>query len=224
MRTTAPKRNCVVRVLRERRVLSMPEMIAHCHCSRITVLKALQRAGYYTCYNYNAAFYALADTPEFDERGLWCHEHKRFSIHRTLTHTLVQLVRGAPSGYAPAELEALLGVRCGHVLGLLAQRNELHRELEGRHYVYFSPQPEPQQRQKLTRFGPPKPEAALPDRWLPSGLTPQAVIRTLVWAIMEPDATPRQVAARVRAEGTSMSADAVRHTWAFYQVGEKKGN
>ena len=224
MRTSAPKRECVVRVLQERRVLSLEQMMQHCHCGRMTVLKALRHAGYYSSYNANAAFYTLAHIPDFDEHGLWCCQAKRFSVHRTLTETLVQQVHRAAAGYAPSELEALLGVPCRHLLSQLAKQGRVGRQREGRHYVYLSLAPERQARQRQERFGPhegtPEPARA----WVPPGVDARSVIRTLALAIVDPEATPRRLAARLRAQGIAMTAGRVRQVFSHYELGEKKGS
>lgn len=224
MRTSAPKRDCVVDVLEQRRVLSLGQMMQHCRCSRMTVLKALRHAGYYSSYNCNAAFYTLAHIPDFDENGLWCCQRKRFSVHRSLTETVVQQVHQCGAGYAPSQLEALLGVPCRHLLSRLAKQGRVGREREGRHYVYVSLVPERQARQRQARFGPqqvvPEPERA----WLPPGFEARSVIRVLALAVLDPEAAPRQLAARLRAEGVAMTADRVRQVFSHYELGEKKGS
>jgi len=190
----------------------------------MTVVEALKNAGYYSSYNYNAAFYTLADIPEFDDYGLWTHQDRRFSIHRTLTETLCQLVDHSTAGYSPSELGEILGVECRALLSQLARKDRLHREAEGRHYVYLSLECARQAQQKEARFGgePVLVETALP--LLPPGLDARSVIRALVVAIMEPKASPRQLAARLRREGTFLTAQGVREVFSFYELREKRGS
>ncbi len=224
MRKQSPKQDCVIAVLRRCLVLPLDKMMEVCRCSRMTVMNALNKVGYYTSYNFNAGFYTLGDIPDFSEQGLWTYRDKRFSIYRSVTRTVAEVVDHSPAGCSASELEALLGVECRHLLSQLAGKDRLHREEEGRHYLYFSLAPDQQARQKEARFGR---EVVLPAEvpaLLPAGMDARSVIRTLVVAIMEPEATPRQLAARLRREGTFLGAPEVRQVFSFYELEEKRGS
>ena len=205
-------------------MLSLGQMMRRCGCGRMTVLKALRHAGYYSSYNWNAAFYTLAHVPDFDENGLWCWRGKRFSVHRTLTETVVQQVHRSPAGYAPSQLEALLGVACRHLVSRLAKEGRVGREREGRHYVYWSVVPERRARQREARFGPHEAEPEPQRGWLPPGFEARSVVRALALAVGDPGAMPRQLAARLRAEGIAMTAEGVRQVFSHYGLGEKRGS
>ena len=204
------------------RVLSLEQLMRQCGCSRMTVFQALGKYGYYSSYNHNAGFYTLADIPRFDQNGLWECGDKRFSTFRTLRETLVQLVERAGAGYSVAELEDLIGVQCRHLLGGLARDQRITREKQGRMYVYYAKPRGTQSRQKEVRAAAipsPTPSVSL----LPPGFPARTVIRTLVVVIDQPKANARQLAARLRREGTEIMADQVRTILDFYELSKKKG-
>lgn len=223
MRIASPKQDSVVRLLQEKLVLSLPQMMQACECSRMTVFQALKKAGYYSSFNFNAAFYALAETAKFDAQGLWGFEGKRFSRYRSLTKTLAEFVRRSEEGCVPPQLERVLGVSCRLLLGRLAQQGHLHREKEGRGYVYFAPGEAERAAQKEARARS-RPTTPEPVRsLLPPGMEARPVVRTLALAVADPKASPRQLARRLRGEGLSMTAQKVRRVFSYYGLAEKRG-
>ena len=219
----SPKQECVLRQLRRQKVLSMEQLMHQCDCSRMTVFQALKKYGYYSSYNYNAGFYSLIDIPRFDRHGLWKYDDKRFSRFRTLNETLVQLVENSQAGYTAVELEGLLEVECRHLLARLADQQRIVRQKQGRLYLYYGKQPQSQSRQKQARqTASPPPRATSP--MLPPGLAARMVIRTLVVAIDQPQATSRELAARLRKEATPITAEQVQAIFDFYDLSEKRGS
>jgi hypothetical protein len=190
----------------------------------MTVFNALRKYGYYSSYNYNAGFYTLADTPRFDQNGLWQFHQIRFSRFGTLNDTLVELLEHSEAGYTPAELEDVLGVQCRHLLSRLSHEKRIDREKLGRSYVYYAKRAETQFHQKQTRAVIPPPAMARTPPMLPPGFTARTVIRTLVVAIEEPKASPRQLAARLRREETEVTVGQVRAIFDYYGLSEKKGS
>ncbi len=201
----------------------MEQLLRRCQCSRMTVFGALKKCGYYSSYNYNAGFYTLVDIPRFDQHGLWEYDDKRFSRFRTLNETLVQLVENSLAGYTAGELDELLGVECRHFLQRLADEQRIVREKQGRLYLYYGKQPAAQSRQKQARAVATVSPPAAASPLLPPGLAARTVIRTLVVAIDQPKASPRQLATRLRREATQITAEQVRTIFDFYDLSEKKG-
>ena len=91
--------------LRTRKVATMRHLKHQFQVSHMTVFRAFKKQGYHTSYNRNAAYYTLADVPEFDEWGLWAYRDVRFSRFGSLPDTLVGLVEQAPAGLTCDELE-----------------------------------------------------------------------------------------------------------------------
>ena len=81
----------IVRELRRKRVATMRLLCEQFRVSHMTVVRALNKPGYYSSYNLNAAYYTLQDTPQFDEHGLWSYRNVRFSRFGSLPETIVQL-------------------------------------------------------------------------------------------------------------------------------------
>jgi hypothetical protein len=206
--------------LRQEQVLSMPELRQRCGTSHMSIFRALRRHGYLTSYNHNGAFYTLAETPVFDERGLWAWRDVRFSRFGTLAATLVQWVDRSPAGCRAEELERDLGVRAQNHLRLLARQDRLRREKLGASYVYFSAvEARCKEQQRQAR----PPAAAEPFR-LPPGIRHVTLIRLLVAKLANPEAEPAVLARRLRAEGETLDASTVRAVLAFYGLDGKKNS
>jgi hypothetical protein len=73
----------------------MRQMRRQFQVSPMTVFGALKKHGYHTRYNHNAVYYTLADTPQFDDWGLWAYRNVRFSRAATLA---LGRARGQGSG------------------------------------------------------------------------------------------------------------------------------
>jgi len=125
--------------LRRRKVATLKSMEAQFQVSRITVLRRLNAAGYRTSYNHNGSYYTLAETPEFDESGLWSYRDIHFSVHGTLTETLVATVDSCDMGMTVAELEDLLEAKLGNLLSRLVKDGRLTCVIwKGRKGLYLS--------------------------------------------------------------------------------------
>jgi hypothetical protein len=69
----------LVNWLWKRKTATMRQMRRQFQVSPMTVFRALKKHGYHTRYNHNAAYYTLADTPQFDDWGLRAYRNVRFS-------------------------------------------------------------------------------------------------------------------------------------------------
>jgi hypothetical protein len=146
----------------------------------MTVFRALKKVGYYTSYNHNAAYYTLADVPEFDDWGLWAYRNVRFSRAGTLLETLVALVARAPAGLTVGELEERLQTPVANLLSRLVQHGQLQRQvLRGRHVVYLSSEAEPGRRQWEQRQQDLRAVAVREAQGFPAGCSALQVIEVL---------------------------------------------
>jgi hypothetical protein len=132
----------VVGWLKKRTVATMRQLRNQFKISHMTVIRALNKSGYYTSYNHNASYYVLRDRPEFDEWGLWAHRNVRFSRYATLKQTIVVLVEKAPAGLTVEELEQRLDVKVANHVSRLVHDGILQREIvPGGHAVYLDLKP-----------------------------------------------------------------------------------
>src|SRR4030042_5849414 len=77
----------------------------------MTALRLLRQVGYCRSYNYNARYFTLATTPEFDDHGLGAYQDIRFSKWGTLPETMIAVIERSPGGMTAQELAEFLGVR-----------------------------------------------------------------------------------------------------------------
>jgi predicted transcriptional regulator len=117
----------------------------------MTVFRRLKELGYRTSYSHRGKFYTLADTPQFDNDGLWSHQSVGFSRFGNLLHTTQEFVEQAAAGFTAAELRSLLHVEVKQSLLQLVRQKQLRRERMGRHFVYWARAKERRTRQKQQR-------------------------------------------------------------------------
>ena len=119
--------------------------------STMTVFRRLKELGYRTSYSHRGRFYTLADTPQFDNDGLWGYQSVGFSRYGNLLQTTQQFVDQAAVGFTSAELRSLLHVEVKQSLLQLVRQKQLRREKIGRHFVYLARAKEQRTRQKQQR-------------------------------------------------------------------------
>jgi hypothetical protein len=119
--------------------------------STMTVFRKLKSLGYRTSYSHRGKYYTLAETPQFDEHGLWSCRAVGFSREGTLLATAQRFVERAPAGLTASELQALLNVEVKQpLLQLCLHQGVARREVSGV-YVYFSREAGRQREQRLQR-------------------------------------------------------------------------
>jgi len=191
-------------------------------CQTVTFWNALRNYehGYFTSYNYNATYYTLGDTPEFDEDGLWCWSRKRirFSQYRTLSNTAMELVTGGEAGYEAKELGELLGVRMNSELTRFHQEGRLAREKIGRSFVYLALEEKRREKQVKARtkqFERTRERATLP--------APDLIIAALVELVQHPGLSPTAVSRRLTRRGSPLTRTQVENIFTRYELAGKKG-
>ena len=121
----------------------------------MTVFRKLKTLGYRTSYSHRGKYYALADSPRFDEQGLWSCGAAWFSRYGNLLATTQRLVEEANAGYTASELQAVLSVEVKEPLLQLYRRKRIDRQELGGVYIYFSREPGRGREQRLRREGRP---------------------------------------------------------------------
>lgn len=117
----------------------------------MTVFRKLKGLSYYTSYSHRGRYYTLDEIARFDELGLWSFRSVWFSRYRTLLRTAKFLVETSEAGFFAAELENLLHVVVKDALLTLVNRNSLHRQRIGSHWLYCATDDHKRRKQLLAR-------------------------------------------------------------------------
>lgn len=219
----------VVRELGRKRVATMRLLCEQFHVSHMTVVRALNKLGYYSSYNLNAAYYTLRNTPQFDEHGLWSYRTVRFSRFGSLPETIVQLVNNASDGMTVDELQERLGTKVANLVSRLCRQQRIAQIRQGRRAVYLATDRSSQQRQierRQTREEPspsqPTPEGETAGMQLPPRCDATLVLSVLVQAIRTPQADAGELAKSLRQQGVRVTKTQVQRIFGFYRLQKKR--
>jgi hypothetical protein len=182
--------------------------------SRMSVFRRLKEVGYLSSFTHTGRYYTLADTPRFDEKGLWFVDDVGFSRRGTLKDTVAVLVPDAPAGMTHGELEALLRVRVFNPLRELLDERRVGRRRLGRTRLYVSPDRDRAatqlgRREEIVRGG----EGVSP---LPMALTLEVFVEAVRAGRVSIDAVT--LAARLRSRGLQVTAEQVRRVCERYEI------
>lgn len=205
----------LVQVLRKKKILSLKELCQRANCSHMTVWRNLKRVGYYTSYTHNDRFWTLAETPHFDNDGLWFYRDVGFSLYGTLFQTAIQIVQYSVMGMTPHELSALLRVRVQNPLHDAFVKGHLHRMAWGRTQLYLSVDPEEQTKQLQRR----QKRHATQTR---DSLSDSQTIAVLVELVRAPRSSAHRVATILSSKGIEVSVQSVQTVIDTYDL-RKKG-
>ena len=132
-------RNKLAVILKRKRVATMEELRAALGTDvRMTIYRRLKELGYRTSYSHGGRYYALKETVNFDDLGLWSARSVWFSKHGTLMTTLERCVSDSQRGHFASELEPLLHVGVKESLLRLVQKGRISRERVSHAYLYCS--------------------------------------------------------------------------------------
>jgi hypothetical protein len=119
--------------------------------STMTVFRKLKSLGYQTSYSHRGKYYALAETPRFDQQGLWNYDGVWFSRHGNLLSTSQRFVDAAVAGLTATELQHTLHVEVKEPLLQLYRQKRIERKKIEDLYVYLAGDPGQQRSQRLRR-------------------------------------------------------------------------
>lgn len=108
---------------------------------RVTVFRRLREVGYRTSFTHGGRYYALADTPRFDEHGLWFLRGIGFSRVKGLRATISELIEKSPAGLSYGELGRLTTVRVENALSALVRQGNCQRVRVGQQSIYVGRDP-----------------------------------------------------------------------------------
>jgi len=218
--TLTPGQASVRDFCESRPVFTLAQVGSALPLAAITIRRCLKSLGCFCSFNHTARYYTLAYRPRFSPQGLWFYRSIGFSRHRTLTNTLLALVRDAPSGATPNELSALLRGPVGNVLASLARQQQLARRRLGHSVVYLACDPQRQDQQWLVRVN--NRGATTLTQALPTNLPPTTLLPLLTELIRSPEASVDQLARALRRQGLPVHPPDVRAVFAFYQLEKKE--
>ncbi len=210
----------VIRRFEAQKVLTLQDLMSKAKVSHMTVFSALRKWGYHRSFNQNARYYALKETPRFDERGLWRWGVAHFSIHGSLTATLEAWVNESSRGMTAESLTVELGARVQSSLRDLTARGLLVRERLGPQFVYFSGDPvkAPRQREHYVaawRHQEREESAAgLPHK--------DTIIEILLQLIERPRSRIENLRRRVARAGYEVSLPEAKAVFAHYELDKKR--
>jgi hypothetical protein len=217
----------VVNFLRGVKVATAQLIQGSLSVSRMTVFRGLNKAGYYSSFNFNSSFLTLSETPQFDEYGLWFHKKVGFSRYGTLKKTLKVWVDASNKGCMANELKARVGTDVYHPLSQLLRQKQIKAFHVGRRAVYVSADVQKGQAQQavweeeraIDRA------AQIEDRPLskmfPDDLDGLIVLEVFREMVRRPEASVASVSRRLQNRGVRINAKQIRDLIAFYSL-EKK--
>ena len=142
----------IARLLQRRTIATMDELKQALGSSvDMTVFRKLRELSYLASYSHRGKYYALEETAQFDERGLWAYRGVRFSRFGSLVDTLESFVARATRGCLASELSSELGVEVKQPLLGLTRAGRLVREEIAGLYLYCSADRGRRREQLLTR-------------------------------------------------------------------------
>ena len=194
--------------------------------SRTTVFRILRAVGYITSYSHAGRYYTLSRIPEFDDCGLWAWRGIGFSSRGTLRATLVFLIEESQAGQTHEELQQRLGLRVHDTLRSLVLGRAIGREPFGDVYLYLNAAPKKAGAQFAARrqLLPPAPaQCAFNSCAMLAGplLDPSLAIDVLAAVIHHSKEDATAIAARLLADGRSVSAAQVDEVFRRYDVKKK---
>ncbi|MEK7717378.1 MAG: hypothetical protein AAB322_06470 [Pseudomonadota bacterium] len=152
MRSETFSADAIAHLLRRRTIATMDELkTALGSAVDMTVFRKLRALSYLASYSHRGKYYALQESAQFDDYGLWAFRGVRFSRFGSLVDTLAAFVARASGGYLASELALLLGVEVKQpLLGLVRTGRLAREELDGL-YLYCALDRDRRREQLLTR-------------------------------------------------------------------------
>lgn len=139
MRQEAFHAEDLARLLRQRKTATMADLKKALGTDvDVTVFRKLSQLSYRTSYSHRGSYYALDETVQFDEKGLWSLDSVWFSRHGTLLATAEVWVEDGEGGYFVEELDHALHVETKDSLRRLVEQGRLAREPVNGLYLYCS--------------------------------------------------------------------------------------
>ena len=191
--------------------------------SRMSVFRRLKPLGYLSSFTDAGSFYTLQDIAKFDTLGLWFYQGVGFSRAGTLKSTVIDIVHLSEAGKTPTELLNLLRLKVANSLhntlhGLIKGKQLIRHRLQGL-ALYTSNDSEIAGKQIAARR-----EKIKSGLKVATVVSFEVTIAVLVEAlragkVVVPATT---VAARLSAQGMTISVDQVQQIFSQYDLAAEK--
>lgn len=203
----------VRRRFRRVKIMTLAMLMELLQCSRSTAQRRLKQWACHTSYNHNGAYYALPETVDFDEHGIWRCDSVCFSKHGNLTQTVTALICNAAAGMSAAELSDVLGVDANSFIGAFARSGKVSREKVGARFVYTSCDKHIGGRQIQQRIA---------NDQCPAPLSTPDAVTVLVELIKSPSLTVAELSRAVRSRAPTASPEAIEQFLGMHGIAAAK--
>lgn len=200
-----------LKTFRIKKVMTVNQLVDLMGNSIPTIRRRLREWNTYTSYNQNGRYYALPDTPRFDEHGLWRYRHVCFSKYGNLKQTVIHLINQSGAGLSASELGEILGLPPRSFISHFQQHPGFRREKHHGIFIYMSSDQRVFTRQKNGR--------QVLDA---QNYTPAEAIAILVEKIKTPDAPPEIICKRLQKRRFKITPDIVETLFAAHGLTLKK--
>lgn len=221
------KEQLVIKLLSEWKIATKKSICQKLNLSHMTVVRALEKYGYYSSFNKNSSFYTLGDIPKFDSHGLWYYKGAGFSKYRTINKTIVALIEESPRGYTEKAMSSLLQTKVANILSRLLREKRLDKIHCARRSIYLSVK-EQQKSKQITKLKEEiKKRELQKQRYnftkgiLPEGIELKTVILTLIRMIEQPESTVASLSKNLQSKQIKVTSKEIREIISFYGL-EKK--
>jgi hypothetical protein len=191
--------------------------------SRMSVFRRLKPLGYLSSFTDAGGYYTLQDIAKFDMLGLWFYRDVGFSRAGTLKSTVIDVVHFSEAGKTPTELLNLLRLKVANSLhntlcGLIKGKHLKRHRLQGL-ALYTSIDSDIAAKQIAARGE--KIKSALP---VAPVVSIEVSLSVLVEALRAGKilVAPSTVAARLNAQGMTISVDEVAQIFSQYGLDAEK--
>ena len=222
------KEEAVINFLHQHKISTKKHMCLRFDISHMTVVRALQKYGYFTSYNKNSAFYTLSDIPKFDKNGLWSYNSIFFSRYITLEKTIINLVNNSSSGFTVNELNKIVHTEAKNIVSRLCKHRRISKRYFGRYAVFMSADnqrmsEQEKHRRKQTKTTQPTLIQKRKECNVPENVDPLTVIKILVQMIEFPQAKEISISMSLQHQGIAITVKDVRDVIRFYGLEKKMG-
>lgn len=198
----------------DRQVLELKDICKTLHVNtRMSAYRYLKQLDYIASYSHGGKYYALRETANFDQDGLWHCGDIGFSKHGTLIDTISHLVDKSDAGKTNDELTRQFKLRVQNTLLQLTNEKKIIREKFDKVYLYISNDPETGKQQLKQR------KAGVKRKPLSDWIVIEVLIETIRAFHKSVDA--KIVSSRLTKRGSSIKPAQVLQVFETYSL-EKK--
>jgi len=143
--TFAPE--SIEKMLKEKKVMSIQQIIQRIGCSSRTFYRLIQEIDHYSSYNLLRKYVTLKETPQFDELGLWEDNGILFSKSGGVQSTIKHIVEQSKMGLSASQINNTLKIRVNNQIRGLVRQMEIAKKKFGQFQIYFSADKETKKQQ-----------------------------------------------------------------------------